>query len=152
LIGDACFVVINGACIADGNQRRQSMTQVLLPVTITVTSLLAISLIPLTGWIGLRREKIGGVFRGDGDDATLFKRMRIHGNLMENAPVFILVLGASEMVGLAQLWLWLAVAVFLIGRVLHFILFDSSKHGFAMLITLLPGMLMGFWLLLQTWL
>jgi uncharacterized membrane protein YecN with MAPEG domain len=151
LIGGVRFVDINGARIADGDQKRQSMTQILLPVTITFTSLLAISLIPLTGWIGLRRDKIGGVFRGDGDDATLFKRIRIHGNLMENAPVFILVLGASEMVGLGQTWLWLAVAVFLIGRVLHFILFDSRTRGFAMLITLLPGMLMGFWLLLRIW-
>jgi hypothetical protein len=62
LIGGVRFVDINGARIADGDQKRQSMTQILLPVTITFTSLLAISLIPLTGWIGLRRDKIGGVF------------------------------------------------------------------------------------------
>lgn len=72
------------------------MSQMPLPVTLTFVSVLAILLIPLTGWVGVRRDKIGGVLRGDGDDPTLFKRIRIHGNLMENVPVFIFVLGASE--------------------------------------------------------
>lgn len=128
------------------------MSQILLPVTFTFLSILAILLIPLTGWVGLRRDKIGGVLRGDGNDPTLFKRIRIHGNLMENAPVFILILGASEAAGLAVSWLWLAVATFLAGRVLHFSLYDSAKRGLAMLVTLLPGSLMALWLLLSIWL
>jgi uncharacterized membrane protein YecN with MAPEG domain len=123
-----------------------------LPVTYTVLGILAVLLIPLTGWVGLRRDKIGGVLRGDGGDPTLFKRIRIHGNLMENVPVFILVLGASEAASLGPLWLWLAVATFLAGRVLHFILYDSGKRGLAMLVTLLPGALMGIWLLSSIWL
>lgn len=128
------------------------MSPMLLPVTFTFASILAIMLIPLTGWIGLRRDKIGGVFRGAGDDPTLFKRIRIHGNLMENAPVFILVLASSEAAGLGTAWLWIAGVTFLTGRVLHFRLFDSRKRGLAMLITLLPGAFMGIWLLLKIWL
>ena len=123
------------------------MSHMLLPVTFTFISALAILLIPLTGWVGLRRDKIGGVLRGDGNDPDLFKRIRIHGNLMENVLVFAFVLGACEASGLGTAWLWSAVAMFLVGRVLHFRFFDSSKRGLAMLITLLPGVFMSVWLL-----
>ncbi len=127
------------------------MTEMLLPVTFTFVSFLAITLIPMTGWIGVRRDKVGGVLRGDGDDPVLFKRIRVHGNLMENAPIFILVLAASEYAGLSAYWLWLAVSAFLAGRVLHFVLYDHGKRGLSMLVTLIPGLLMGVWLLTQIW-
>lgn len=128
------------------------MTNSLLPVTFTFISLLAISLIPLTGWVGVRRDQIGGVLRGDGGDPVLFKRIRIHGNLMENAPLFALVLAAAEIAGLGSGWLWLGVATFVVGRIAHFVLYDSSKRGLAMLVTVLPGVLMGLWLLVLIWL
>jgi uncharacterized membrane protein YecN with MAPEG domain len=70
---------------------------------------------------------------------------------MENVPVFILILGASEAAGLGVSWLWFAIAMFLAGRVLHFRLYDSGKRGLAMLVTLLPGSLMALWLLLNIW-
>jgi len=124
------------------------MAPTLLPVTFTFISVLAICLMPLTGWIGLYRGKTN-ILRADGGDPTLFKRIRIHGNLMENAPLFALVLGASETAGLGSSWLWLAVATFLAGRVLHYMLYDRKTRGVAMSVTLLPGLLMGFWLLFQ---
>lgn len=124
------------------------MTETLLPVTFTFVSLLAILLIPFTGWVGLRRSNIG-VLRGDGGDAVLFKRIRIHGNLMENAPLFVVMLGASEIAGLGPFWLWLAVVTFVAGRALHYALYDSKMRGGAMLITLLPGAIMGLWILAQ---
>ena len=123
----------------------------LLPITFTFISVLAILMIPMTGWIGMRRDKIGRVLRGDGGDPILFKRIRIHGNLMENAPLLALTLGAAEYTGLRPAWLWLAVATFIVGRALHYALFDSTKRGLAMLITVLPSVLMGAWLLAQIW-
>ncbi len=122
------------------------MSEIYLPVTFTFISVLAILLIPLTGWIGILRGKTG-ILRGDGGDSVLFKRIRIHGNLMENAPLFAMVLGAAESVGLGQSLLWLAVLGFVLGRVLHFVLYDSKLRGVAMFITLLPGFVMGGWLL-----
>ena len=70
---------------------------------------------------------------------------------MENAPLFALVLGASEYAGLGQFWLWLAVATFVAGRALHYVLYDSTMRGGAMLVTVLPGVLMGLWLLVRIW-
>ena len=124
------------------------MAPTLLPITFTFISVLAICLMPLTAWIGLYRGKTR-ILRGDGGDAVLFKRIRVHGNLMENAPLFALVLGASETLGLGATWLWLAVASFLAGRVLHYVLYDRKTRGVAMSLTLLPGLLMGVWLLVQ---
>lgn len=126
------------------------MTLNLLPVTFTFISILAVLLIPLTGWVGVRRAKVN-VLRGDGGDSILFKRIRIHGNLMENAPLFALVLGAAEYAELATNWLWIAVITFVVGRIAHFILYDNTMRGLAMLVTVLPGVLMGVWLLLQIW-
>lgn len=127
------------------------MSEPFLPVTFTFISVLAILMIPITGWIGMRRDKIGRVLRGDGGDPILFKRIRIHGNLMENAPLLALIMGAAESTGLGPAWLWLAVATFIVGRVLHYALFDSAKRGLAMLVTVLPSVIMGIWLLTQVW-
>lgn len=124
------------------------MTELTLPVTFTFISLFAISLFVMTGWIGTRRA---GTLRGDGGDPVLFKRVRIHGNLAENAPAFALVLAASEITGLEQVWLWAALASFVIGRVVHFVLYDSELRGSGMLLTSGPGLLMGVWLLTQAW-
>ena len=124
------------------------MTTAFLPVTFTFISVLAIGLIPLTAWIGLYRDKVD-ILRGDGGNAVLFKRIRIHGNLMENAPLFALVLGAAETAGLSGQWLWLAVATFAVGRILHYVLYDRKTRGIAMSVTLLPGSVMGIWLLLH---
>ncbi len=125
------------------------MTDIFLPVTFTLVSVLVILMIPLTGWVGLRR---GETLRGDGGDPVLFKRIRIHGNLMENAPLFVFVLGAAEATGLEPPWLWLAITTFIVGRGLHYALYDTQQRGLAMLVTLLPGVFMGLWLLVQVWL
>ncbi len=122
----------------------------LLPITFTCLSILVIALIPLTGWIGILRGSVN-ILRADGSNPVLFKRIRIHGNLMENAPSFVLILGAAEYAGLAQTWLWLAVIGFLAGRVLHFVLYDSKLRGGAMFVTLAPGAAMGIWLLKAIW-
>lgn len=126
------------------------MTEIYLPVTFTFISVLAILLISLTGWVGMGRGK-HGILRGDGGNAELFKRIRIHGNLMENAPLFAMVLGAAEFSGLGRAMLWLAVAAFILGRILHFVLYDSQLRGGAMLLTVLPGVVMGGWLLSRIW-
>ena len=122
-----------------------------MPVTLTFVALYAIALVPMTGWIGLYRSKIGAL-RGDGGDAVLFKRIRVHGNLTENAPAFALVLAAAEWSGLAQPWLWGAVACFVVGRMLYVRLFDSAQRWLAMVFTQFPAALMGLWVLASVWL
>jgi uncharacterized membrane protein YecN with MAPEG domain len=125
------------------------MTEMVLPVAFTFVSLYAMSLFAMTGWVGMRR---GSTLRGDGGDPVLFKRIRVHGNLIENAPAFAFVLGASELAGLGQAWLWAAVVSFVAGRIVHFVLFDTEMRWSGMLLTTGPSALMGIWLLIQVWL
>ena len=123
----------------------------LLPVTFTFVAICAILLFPMSGWIGFYRSRIG-VLRGDGGDPVLFKRIRIHGNFIENAPVTALVLGAAETLGLGAQWLWLAVLSFIAGRLLHYVLYDSPTRGLPMGLTTGPGLLLGLWVVWRIWL
>lgn len=117
-----------------------------IPVTITFISLYAIALVVLTGWVGLYRGKIG-VLRGHGGDSVLEKRIRYHGNLIENAPAMALVLGASESLGMSNWILWFAVFSFVVGRILYFQLYDKEIRALAMSLTQFPAGLLALWCL-----
>lgn len=115
-----------------------------LTITTLFISLYAISLVPLTGWVGVLRGRLGA-FRGDGHNQVLEKRIRIHGNYTENAPAMALVLGVSELQGAPSWALWGAVLCFVLGRIAHFILFDSKARAGAMSLTQFPAALLGIW-------
>ena len=63
-----------------------------------------------------RGHKIG---IGDGGDLALSRKVRVHGNFVENAPVALLMLGLLELCGLPSVWLWVLGSVLLLGRILH---------------------------------
>ena len=117
-----------------------------IPITTTFIAFYAIALVILTGWIGIYRGK-HGVLRGHGGDTVLEKRIRYHGNLIENAPAMALVLGASEMLGMTSWILWLAVGAFVAGRILYFYLYDKEVRALAMSLTQFPAGLLGLWCL-----
>lgn len=117
-----------------------------IPVTTTFIALYAIALVVLTGWIGLFRGKIN-VLRGHGGNNILEKRIRYHGNLVENAPAMALVLGASEMLGMTSWVLWLAVMLFVVGRIVYFQLYDKQTRAVAMSLTQFPAGLLALWCL-----
>lgn len=117
-----------------------------IPITITFIALFVVALNFLTGWIGLFRGRVG-VLRNHGDDRDLEKRIRIHGNFTENAPAMALVLAAAEILGASPWALWLAVFAFVVGRVLHFILYDKATRALGMLFTQIPAALLGIWCL-----
>jgi len=62
---------------------------------------------------------------GYGDDVTLERKIRRHGNLIENAPMFVLVLALLEMAGGSQTAVLAFAGVFLIARICHAIGFSS---------------------------
>jgi uncharacterized membrane protein YecN with MAPEG domain len=56
---------------------------------------------------------------GEGADASLLRAVRRHGNLAENAAIFVVALALAEMMG-AQRWFVAALAiVFVLGRLAH---------------------------------
>lgn len=122
----------------------------MLPVTATFLALCAILLMFKTGWIGLYRGA-QNILRGDGGDPVLFKRIRIHGNFTETAPIAVLCVGMAERMGLGPVWLWLAVGSFFAGRIFHYMLYDTKMRGAAMSLVTGPALLLGIWMLVQIW-
>lgn len=63
-----------------------------------------------------RGQRIG---LGDCGDPLLARRIRVHGNFIEHAPIALLLLGLLELCGLGAAWIWGFGAALLAGRVLH---------------------------------
>jgi uncharacterized membrane protein YecN with MAPEG domain len=122
---------------------------ILLPITSIVAAILAILLFVLTLLVSLRRAALGKsagdiakyVF-GDGDDEILRRRGRAFGNLIEYAPICVIMIALLEGQGAsATLLLWLGGA-FIIGRIVHaismlFIPRNPLPRGLAMMTTYL---------------
>ncbi len=117
-----------------------------LDVSASFIALCAASLFFMTAWIGVLRGRLG-ILRGDGGDPTLFKRIRIHGNFVENAPLFALVLFGAEVLGAPDLWLLVAVAAFFGGRIYHFVRYDAKDRGLGMALTTAPALGLGIYVI-----
>jgi len=74
--------------------------------------------------VGFHRAQTSA-FIGMGNDLNLERKVRQHGNLVENAALFVLVLALAELCGLpANVLFWFAV-VFGLARVSHVLAFTS---------------------------
>lgn len=69
---------------------------------------------------------------GDGGDRELLKRMRGHGNFIENTPIALILLLLNELSGLANLYLMALGATFVFGRVMHYIHFAMGIGPFVL--------------------
>lgn len=56
---------------------------------------------------------------GDGGDAILLQRIRQHGNLAENAPMALILLGLAEAQGAPVAWSWASAAILIAARLIH---------------------------------
>lgn len=123
-----------------------------LPVTICLTALFALMLTALSLNVSLRRRELR-VALGDGDDLVLRRRIRAHGNFIENAPMCILLVLALEAVLATSTTIWLVAAILFIARALHAIgtLARSNKSLIApaVLMQHLTFIVVGVWLLVQ---
>ncbi|AXK71521.1 MAPEG family protein [Lysobacter sp. TY2-98] len=99
-------------------------------VTLLVAGVLGLMLIALA-WpiVMLRRGRKVGL--GDGGDALLQRRIRVHSNFVEYVPFAMLVLALLEISGLDRTWVAALGGLLLIGRLLHVIgLSRSSGYSF----------------------
>lgn len=87
-------------------------------ITLLFASLHVLLMLVLLARISTHRHghKIG---LGDGGDLVLSRKVRVHGNFIEHAPIALLILGLLELCGLPALWLWVLGSVLLLGRVMH---------------------------------
>lgn len=119
-------------------------------VSLTFIAVCAASLFWFGTWIGPLRGKLGAL-RGDGGNPVLFKRSRIHGNFVENAPLVGMVMLAAELLGATDGWLWLCFGSFFVGRLVHFIRYDHNDRAVGLLLTTAPAMGLGLFVVVQVW-
>jgi uncharacterized membrane protein YecN with MAPEG domain len=99
-------------------------------ITLLFASLHALLLLVLLARISRHRHghRIG---LGDGGDAVLARKIRVHGNFIEHAPFALLLMALLESCGLPSPWLWTFGAALLLGRVLHAAgMSRSAGHSF----------------------
>ena len=97
------------------------MTTLTMPVVSAITAgvLLIIQMLLMLRTALTRRA--AGISLGDGADATLQRRSRRHGNLAENAAIFIAGFTLVELMGEHRLWLEIACGLFVFARLLHIV-------------------------------
>ena len=103
-----------------------------IEITLLYSCLLAIFLVILSmRVIHLRGSPFTGFLRKKGETVsqeTLNRAVRGHGNLIEYAPLFLILMLVAELNQLSSVYLHFAGAAFLIGRLMHGILFSFMKR------------------------
>jgi hypothetical protein len=90
----------------------------ILPITLTIAAAAAL----LHIWLSLRVSHLRRLHRvliGDEGNRAVTARMRAHGNFAENTPIFLILLALIELGIGSELGLWIAAALFIVGRLLH---------------------------------
>ena len=98
-----------------------------LPITAALAaSILAVLQVILMMAVGnMRRAK--SISFGDGGDAELLRLSRRHGNLIENAPMFLILLSLLEMLGGASTIVSVLAILFVVARVSHAVALSSDS-------------------------
>ena len=66
----------------------------------------------------IKQRLMSQVLIGDGE-ADLLQTIRVHGNFVENAPIFLVGLALIEVLVGSNIWVLVMGSVFLVGRVFH---------------------------------
>jgi len=108
------------------------MTTVTMPVVSAITAGVLIILQMLLMLRTALTRRTAGPSLGEGSDATLLRRSRRHGNLAENAAIFIAGFTLLELMGEQRLWMEIACGLFVAARLLHVIGLSqkSTVNGF----------------------
>ncbi len=98
-----------------------------LAITPLYAGLVGVLFVILSLRVSARRYS-AKVSSGDGDDKALFKRIRVHANCAEYAPIGIILLAIAELQG-APLWMvHLFGLMLLAGRVMHAVGYGSTPQ------------------------
>ena len=87
-------------------------------ITLLYTSLITILAVFLAFKVGMTRGKTNTLM-GEGDSAELLQSIRAHGNLIEHAPLALILLGLLEVQGVAEWRMHLLGSLFFLCRILH---------------------------------
>jgi len=99
----------------------------ILPITLTLAGAAAI----LHIWLAARVSRHRRLFKiglGDGGNEALLRRIRAHGNYVENVPIFLILIGLIELAGADKRILWAIGIVFILARIAHVFGMDSPAR------------------------
>lgn len=100
-----------------------------MPLTVTPLYAALLSLLFLAlSWHVIRYRRGHGISVGDHDDKVMLKRMRVQANFVEYAPLGLLLLLMSELIGAPALALHGLGLMLLAGRVSHAIGFGATPQ------------------------
>jgi uncharacterized membrane protein YecN with MAPEG domain len=101
-------------------------------IVLKTTLCLAAAAALVNFWLGMRigqlRMKLK-IFVGDDGNELMVRRMRAQANLIEQAPLFVILAGAIELAGRGGMWLAPVAAAFIIGRIAHAIGMDGKFNA-----------------------
>ena len=90
----------------------------ILPTALTAAGLAALINLWLAIRCGQTRTKLG-IQIGDGGNEAMIRRMRAHANFVEFTPVVVILIALIEYATRTSTWLWVVMALFMLGRVAH---------------------------------
>ena len=111
-----------------------------LPITTFFAGVLTLAQVGLSVAVSVGRARTR-IELLDGGHPGLQRRIRAHGNFIENVPLALVAMALLETAGLGAAWLWAGGAGFVVGRALHAVSLLSgqaigARYG-GMLLTLL---------------
>ena len=116
-----------------------------IDITITYTIILIIFMLILAfRIIDLRGSPVTKFLHSDDrvvDENTLYRAVRAHGNLIEYAPLFLILMLIAELNGLSSFYLHISGIIFTAGRFMHGIVFSFMRPN---LILRVGGMILTF--------
>ena len=99
----------------------------ILPITLTLAG--AATLLHI--WLAARVSRVRRQFKiglGDGGNEGLLRRIRAHGNYVENLPIFLILVALLELAGGDRRILWAAGIAFILARIVHAFGMDSPAR------------------------
>ncbi|QFU24741.1 MAPEG family protein [Shewanella eurypsychrophilus] len=102
------------------------MSVVISGLYISITAILVVALAMRV--VKLRRKHKIGI--GDADNRELQLATRVHANLVENAPIAMVLLIVAELNGLSAVFLHVLGVTWVIGRFLHAVGLTKGRGGY----------------------
>ncbi|MEQ5835535.1 MAPEG family protein [Marinobacter sp. R17] len=103
----------------------------IVPVTAVFAAITAILMLFLALRVSLFRRKLN-VGMGDGGQKDIQVAIRAHANLVEYAPITLILMGLGELNGVYVIYVYAIGMLFIVGRLLHAWGFIRSRGGYAL--------------------
>ena len=121
-------------------------------IALTVTAVFVLMSVPMAIAVGVRRTKTG-ILLLHGDDESLLRLMRAHGNFTEYVPLALLALVGAEVAGAAPWFVAVCGGALLLGRLIHYFSLrsaaDSKGRTIGAALTTLTMLVLGLAILWQ---